>query len=115
VVSAHIPRSAAVAIVSKGDEDLLRVHAGPARHFPCDENFRYAGFHPENTAKVISSIDALIAQGGQFLLFPRTSFWWLEYYAGLDDHLQERYRLTYSDDLCRIFELSHEEARCEVA
>jgi len=115
VVREQIPRDAALAIVSKGDEDLLGVHDGPSWHFPCDANFSYAGFHPENTAKAICSIDALIAQGGRFLLFPRTSFWWLEYYAGLGDYLQEQYRLAYSDDLCRIFELSHEEERCEVA
>ena len=36
--------------------------------------------------------------------------------VGLGDYLEQQFRLAYSDDSCRIFELSNDgEARCEVA
>ena len=44
--NAMIPRNATVLVVSRGDEELLRIGPRRALHFPQDEFGRYAGYHP---------------------------------------------------------------------
>jgi hypothetical protein len=44
-------------------------------------------------------------RGAEFLLFPSTSFWWLDRYPELAEHLESRYGVAVSEDACRIFAL----------
>ena len=104
-VRACVPSQETLVVVSKGDEDLLRLHEGPTWHFPQGADGEYAGYYPADSTDAIRHLDSLHAQGGRFLLFPRTAFWWLEHYAGFADHLAREHRLVYGDRACRIFEL----------
>jgi glycosyltransferase involved in cell wall biosynthesis len=110
VVREHVPRKEVLVVVSKGDEDLLKLHDGPAWHFPQGADRKYAGYYPEDSSEAIRHLDSLREQGGRFLLFPRTAFWWLEHYAGFSDYLQQQYRLAHSGEACRIFELVRRQA-----
>jgi len=100
-----IPRNATVAVVSRGDEELLRIGPRRALHFPQDEFGRYAGYHPQDSDAAIAALEEMRARGGEYLLLPSTSFWWLDYYEGLRRHLDEHYPAIASTDDCMVFEL----------
>jgi glycosyltransferase involved in cell wall biosynthesis len=105
VVREHVPREEVLVVVSKGDEDLLKLHDGPAWHFPQGSGRQYAGYYPADSSEAIRHLDSLREQGGRFLLFPQTAFWWLEYYVEFNDYLRGQYRLAHSGEACRMFEL----------
>ena len=103
--NAMIPRNATVLVVSRGDDELLRIGPRRALHFPQDEFGRYAGYHPEDSDAAIAALEEMRTRGGEYLLLPSTSFWWLDYYEGLRKHLEENYPAVASTDDCMVFEL----------
>jgi hypothetical protein len=103
--NAMVPRNATVLVVSRGDEELLRIGPRRALHFPQDEFGRYAGYHPEDSDAAIAALEQMRARGGEYLLLPSTSFWWLEYYEGLRKHLEQNYPAVASTEDCMVFEL----------
>ena len=103
VANAMIPRNATVLVVSRGDEELLRIGPRRALHFPQDEFGRYAGYHPEDSDAAIAALEEMRTRGGEYLLLPSTSFWWLDYYEGLRKHLDEHYPAIASTDDCLLF------------
>ena len=103
VVRTHIPPKATVLVVSKGDDSLFLPDGRRYRHFPQDDQGGYAGYYPADDAEAICQLDAVQARdGAAFLLFPRTSRWWLDHYIGLRDHLEHRYVRVVDDDACLI-------------
>ncbi len=94
-----------VAVVSKGDEEMLKVVGKNAWHFPQTLQGVYAGAHPVNSLAAIAHVEALRLKGAEFLLFPGTAFWWFEHYVALRKHLEHRYRELPQHDACRIFDL----------
>lgn len=105
IVKAHLPPSATLVVVSKGDEELLNLGGFRAWHFPLHENFEYAGHYPRDNADAIRLLESTRAKGGDFLLFPKTAFWWFDHYAGFHEHLLTRYKVAHRDQSCVIFEL----------
>jgi hypothetical protein len=103
--NAMIPRNATVLVVSRGDEELLRIGPRRALHFPQDEFGRYAGYHPQDSDAAIAVLENMRARGAEYLLLPSTAFWWLDYYEGLRDHLERNYPPIVSADDCVVFEL----------
>jgi glycosyltransferase involved in cell wall biosynthesis len=66
----------------------------------------YAGHYPSGSEEAIAHLESLRAKGGEFLVFPATSLWWLEHYEGFGEHLRANYRLVYDrEDTCLIFSL----------
>jgi glycosyltransferase involved in cell wall biosynthesis len=106
VVRTHVPRNAVLLIVAKGDDNLLNLYDCKAWHFPSDANHSYAGHHPKDSAEAISFLDSLRSEGGNFLLFPQPSFWWLEHYTEFRQHLETRYSVVHRDEACHIFDVS---------
>jgi hypothetical protein len=102
VVRRTLPPDATVLVVSKGDDDLLKLEGRRGWHFPPAED----GDKPADSAAAIARLEALRAKGGQFLLLPETSFWWLDHYREFKRHLDGRYRRTHGDPRCIIYELS---------
>ena len=102
----HLPRGSKVLVVSHGDQELLDLGGRDAAHFPQTETGRYAGYHPATSAEAIEHLEALRSRGARFLVFPSTSFWWLDHYEDLRRHLELRCRLVaWSEDSCAIFDL----------
>lgn len=97
LVANVLPAGASVAVVSKGDDALLRLDGRPASHFPRTPDGAYAGHHPADAAEAITWVDELARDGCDYLLFPATAFWWLEHYADLRAHLERRYRVSLYD------------------
>jgi hypothetical protein len=107
VVDAVVPAGETVAVVSRGDEELLDLGAHRAWHFPQDDHGAYVGYHPHDSAEAITHLEALRKQGARYLLVPPTAYWWLDHYRNFALHLEQRYRrLTREEEGCLLFELS---------
>jgi GT2 family glycosyltransferase len=107
IVAEHVPAGATVLVVSKGDDDLLELSGRIGWHFPAADGGGYAGHHPGSSEEAVAQLEALRARGGQFLLVPGPSLWWLDHYAGLNEHLRRRYRPVVQDaSTCALFALN---------
>jgi glycosyltransferase involved in cell wall biosynthesis len=98
VVQTKVPPEATVLVVSKGDEQLVRLNGRKAWHFPRDANGTYAGHHPADSAAAIAHLEALRLQGGQYLLLPGTATWWLDHYREFGQHMEKRYRIVFQEE-----------------
>ena len=106
-VTATVPASKTVLMVSKGDENLLRLGSRSGWHFPRLNDGRYAGYYPADSADAIEQLEELRGRGADYLVFPATSLWWLDHYPELNDHLEDNYRAVLKEaDICAIYDLS---------
>jgi GT2 family glycosyltransferase len=111
VVCRSIPPEATVAVISKGDDELLALGSRQAWHFPQTEDQTYAGHHPLDSAEAITRLEDIQGKGAEYLVIPRTGGWWLEHYGDFRRHLEEHGRVVVRDeDTCWVFALaqSHE-------
>ncbi|MGY1703973.1 glycosyltransferase family 2 protein [Geodermatophilus sp. SYSU D00697] len=92
LVHRHLPGDATVIVVSKGDDELLKLYGRRAWHFPREESGLYAGYHPPSGQSAVVHLEALRAFGGQYFLLPATSAWWLDQYPELRSHLEDNAR-----------------------
>jgi GT2 family glycosyltransferase len=92
----HVPRGATVAIVSKGDEELVRQRHCVAWHFPRDQKGGYLGYHPAGDTAAIANLETVRAAGASHLLLPETHAWWLTSYPGFARHLERHARVVES-------------------
>jgi GT2 family glycosyltransferase len=101
-----VPAGATVAVISKGDEELLKLQDRRGWHFPRAADGQYPSLYPAHSAEAIAHLEELRAQGAGFLLIPKPALWWLEHYGDFKDHLQKRYPLLARDpEICFIYEL----------
>jgi hypothetical protein len=101
------PRDAIVLVVSKGDNALLNVGRATGWHFPQGAHRKYAGFYPRDSRAAIRHLEQLRKQGATHLLIPATASWWLDYYAGLKAHVDQRYSvLARRPDACLVYSLT---------
>jgi hypothetical protein len=106
VANAALPLETTVAVVSKGDEELLELGGGrQGWHFPQDDEGAYAGHYPADSVGAISHLEELREKGAEFLLFPATAFWWLERYSEFGEHLDSHYRRVWEDKTFIIYQL----------
>jgi hypothetical protein len=104
-VRTTVPRGRTVLVVSRGDEQFVRLEGRRGWHFPRHEDGRWAGFHPADAQEAVEHLESLRSQGAQYLVFPETAFWWLDYYGGLKEHLETRYKLLASSETCHIYDI----------
>jgi GT2 family glycosyltransferase/SAM-dependent methyltransferase len=106
-----VPRRSTVVIVSKGDDDLVRLNGRRGWHFPQTERGVYAGHYPADSTAAIDHLEHLRAKGAQFLVFPAPSCWWLDHYSQFADHLVRHYRrILERDDVGVVFDLRRRRA-----
>jgi glycosyltransferase involved in cell wall biosynthesis len=110
-VRAATPPDATVLVVSKGDNALLKLDGRHSWHFPRGHQGVYAGCYPADSAEAVAHLESLIAQGAEFLVFPNAAFWWLEYYGGFREYLDENHSRVLANGTCIIFELSRRTGR----
>ncbi len=105
VVDAEIPPDATVLVVSNGDDELLQLGAHRrGLHFPQMEDGTYAGHHPGDSAEAIAHFEALRTQGAEYILFPETALWWLDFYDEFLSFLRRGYDETgRREEPCVIF------------
>ena len=70
---------------------------------------RFTGYYPTDSDDAVERFEGLRAKGADFLLLPRTAFWWLDHYPEFKAYLENRYRVTAdansTNDACIIFDL----------
>jgi GT2 family glycosyltransferase/SAM-dependent methyltransferase len=110
-VLATVPAHATIAVVSKGDERLLQIDDRRAWHFPQETDGSYAGHHPASTSDAIEQLEGIREKGAHFLVVPKTNRWWLDFYGGLKEHLESRYKIMKADDTCAIYALNGREPK----
>jgi GT2 family glycosyltransferase len=102
----HVPRRSVVAVISRGDEDLLQLGDRIGCHFPQADDGTYAGHYPADSAACILEIDRLRRAGLEFVVVPAPSLWWLDHYKDFAVHLHERHRLLWRDEaVAAIFDI----------
>jgi GT2 family glycosyltransferase len=89
-----LPADAHVAVVSKGDDELIHLPGLNAEHFPRALTGGYAGYYPQDGTAAIAHIEWVRSTGVEFLVFPNTSEWWLEAYPKLRSHLERTCRVA---------------------
>ncbi len=110
-VEGSIPTGALVLVVSRGEDDLVKLRGLRGWHFPRDRSGAYAGHHPAGSEEAIAHLEFLRARGADYLVIPADELWWLEHYEGFARHLDQRYaRVAASGSACQIYHL-HEGAR----
>jgi GT2 family glycosyltransferase len=111
-VKAAVPAGSKLLVISRGDDELLKLNGRQADHFPQAEDGGWAGHHPADSAEAISHLQQLRRDGAGFLVIPPAYLWWLRHYEGLRDHLEQHgerlqrvderagviYRLSDGDD-----------------
>src|SRR5437868_4468820 len=106
LVESVVPPGATVAIVSKGDSELLRLGTCVGWHFPRTALGAYAGHHPAGDDDAIARLETTREEGADFLVLPATAYWWLDHYGGFKAHLESRYRqVAARTDTATIFAL----------
>ncbi len=105
-VEQRLPSGSTVAVVSRGDEELVRLSGRTGWHFPNRGDGVWAGFYPGTDAEAVSHLRALRRRGADYLLLPEPAFWWLDHYDGLRVHLdREGEEIMRTEDL-RLFRLN---------
>jgi hypothetical protein len=105
-VEAAVPPGARVAVVSKGDEELVRLGDRAGWHFPQTETGLFAGFHPADGAEAVRHLEHVRGRGAQYLVVPVSARWWLDHYAELRAYLGERCALVVDDpESCLVYAL----------
>jgi hypothetical protein len=90
-VRESVPAGARIAVISKGDSELLRIEGREARHFPEGEDGAYAGHYPADSDACIAELERQRANGAEYLVIPETARWWLRHYAAFGEYLRAHY------------------------
>ena len=107
VVNEKLPANSTVAVASKGDDQLISFTAQKGRHFPSTPAGLYAGEHPADSTAAIAALERERQAGAQYLLFPKTSLWWMDCYPEFRRYLEDRYRALFGrEDTCLLFSLN---------
>jgi glycosyltransferase involved in cell wall biosynthesis len=96
---------AVVLVVSRGDDDLLRLAGRIARHFPQAADGGWAGHHPVDGPSAVRDLETSRENGARYLVVPSSSFWWLDYYTELTGYLDQVCRRTHADDHVVVYDL----------
>jgi GT2 family glycosyltransferase len=97
-----VPAGATVAVISKGDAELLRLGERQAWHFPQHEDGTYAGHHLADSAECIAELARLRAKGADFLVIPSTASWWLDHYEAFARYLTDHCRVVLRTSDCAV-------------
>jgi len=104
-----LPPVARVAVVTDGRSGLAHLYGRRTWPLPKDRSGVYSGPYPANEGDAIAQVETVRQEGAQFLLIPRTAFWWLDYYEGFGRHLERYPTVVRDEDTCVIFSLDGEE------
>jgi len=104
-VTAAVPAGATVAVVSRGDDDLLELPGRTGWHFPADAAGTWAGHHPADDRAAVALLDDTVRRGATHLVVPAPSAWWLDHYAGFADRLRTAHRTERATADCTVFAL----------
>lgn len=106
VVEGTVAPGSVALVVSRGDDELVRLRGRRGWHFPRLDDGRFAGHYPSDSGVAVSQLEALRVRGAEYLVFPATAFWWFQHYPEFAHHLKTRYpTVVQINDACLIFTL----------
>jgi hypothetical protein len=112
IAQGSLPSGATVAVISRGDEELLKLPGRRGWHFPQERDGSYTGYHPSDSTTAIAQLEELRQRGAEYLMIPSTSLWWLDFYTGFREHLEQNYSLIVDrEDACLIYQLSESDGK----
>jgi hypothetical protein len=86
------------------DEEAIREKLGVGIPF-MERDGVFAG-NPRDSEEAIAELERLRRTGAAVIAFWCDEFWWLDYYADLRRHLEQRYRRIWEDDSLIVFDLA---------
>ena len=86
-LAAVVPPGAAVAVASRGDEELTNLPGREAMHFPRSADGRHLGYHPATGTDAVRQLEDVRSLGAEYLILPETERWWLDHYEELTERL----------------------------
>ncbi|HEX3508859.1 MAG TPA: hypothetical protein VHW94_10750 [Candidatus Dormibacteraeota bacterium] len=101
----HVPAGSIVAVVSKGDPELLVFDQRTGWHYPQTGAGQYLGHHPDTGASAVAYLESMRLRGAQYLVVPSIYAWFLDYYTDLRAHLSREGELIHRDENCAIYGL----------
>jgi hypothetical protein len=99
-----VPSGSQLLVVSQGDDALLRLTLPEGWHFPQMPDGVSAG-KPADSAEAIAQLESLRHRGAEYLLFPRWTAWWLDYYDDLRRHLDASSTRVCDNEDCVVYDL----------
>ena len=112
IAQGSLPSGATVAVISRGDDELLKLPGRRGWHFPQERDGSYTGYHPSDSTTAIAQLEELRQRGAEYLMIPSTSLWWLDFYTGFREHLEANYSLIVDrEDACLIYQLSESDGK----
>jgi glycosyltransferase involved in cell wall biosynthesis len=106
VVEACTEIGSTVAVVSRGDPNLVEFSGRRGQHFPAESDGTYAGFHPRDSHHAVSLVEQIRTEGTHYLVFPGTARWWLDHYEDLNVYLSKECVLIHRDDRAVVYGLT---------
>jgi hypothetical protein len=97
------PRDAHVATVAKWDPTLLRLARRHGVQFP--DRRQMPNGYPRSGPEAVAHLELLRRRGVTHLALLQSTFWWLDHYPALAEHLNRRYRLLHTDADCAVWQL----------
>jgi hypothetical protein len=95
------PPQALVIVADGGDPTCLYYSRRKGWHFL--ESF---GIVPADDQQAITELEKLRKQGGRYLVFPRYTMWWLDYYKDFHEYLDSGYQRVRQTPDYVIFDLA---------
>ena len=101
-----VPPAATVAVISKGDDELLELDGRKAWHFPQGPGGMYAGHYPADSNACIAELERMRIDGADYLVIPATAQWWVQHYKEFGEYLNTRYAALGDAGSATVFRLT---------
>lgn len=101
----HVPAGAHVAVISRGDRQLIDLPGLHGSHFPQDERGAWAGFYPATGVDAVAHLELVRHRGAGWLAIPASASWWLDHYGELRHHLATTASLVTDDPAVALWAL----------
>ena len=103
------PENSLIIAADDGDPTIFYYAQRKGWHFLEKEGI-YDG-NPSNSEQVITDIEILRKRGASYLVFTKTTFWWLDYYGAFAQHLDQTAALLVAKPQFKIYRLAPPTAR----
>ena len=103
-IAGAVPAGETFAVVDEQEWPLDAIRNGRRAIRVGEREGTYWG-SPADDASAIEALERVRAAGARFAVFAWPAFWWLEHYAGLDDHLRANFACVAENDRVVIFDL----------
>lgn len=103
-----------IAAIDKYDPTIFHLSRRKGRHFP-DLPGAAKGSYPRDSEQAIAHLETLRLEGIRYLVIPCFASWWLDFYEGFGEHLEQNYRKAWADELCSIYQLDKAVEKVEIS